>query len=133
MKLCLILAAVLSATSVALSVSADDPRLVFRLGLATITEDGREATAETVLDGTDGRVAVVSPGWICGWYRSLSHGDQALTVECFSGGQDRMGVSTAVFCSDVVPSRQTGGMMVTTIDDRGVPRRTRFTLFCQSR
>jgi hypothetical protein len=61
----------------------------------------------------------------------LAGGDEALVVECFPRDETE-GVSSAVFCNDIVPGRQTSSMMVTTVD-AGVSRKTRFDLVCQTR
>jgi hypothetical protein len=127
-----VVAVALSLVSVSREVTADDAdHATFRLSVASITETGQPSTARLTLAGASGRVPVVSPGWTCGWTRTWARGDEALVVECFPR-DDSQGVSSAVFCSDIVPGQQSSSMMVTTVD-AGVSRKTRFDLFCQTR
>jgi hypothetical protein len=113
-------------------VAADDAdHATFRLSVASITKAGQPSTARLTLAGTSGRVPTVSPGWTCGWSRTWARGDEALVVECLPRDETQ-GVSSAVFCNDIVPGQQTSSMMVTTVDG-GVSRKTRFDLFCQTR
>jgi hypothetical protein len=112
-------------------VAADAEYAKFRLSVASVTEGGQTSTATLTLAGTSGIVPTVSPGWTCGWSRTWAHGDEALVVECFPRDETQ-GVSSAVFCNDIVPNRQTASMMVTTVDG-GVSRKTRLDLFCQTR
>ena len=122
---------VLVALATSREVVADEAGAVFRLSVTT-PADARQSpvTVRVVMTGISGNVPVVVPGWTCAWSRAWARGDESLVVECIPR-DDTQGVSTVVYCSDLVPSQQATSIMITTLEG-GESRRARVDLFCQT-